>query len=243
MKKIVWTLVLVLVLCAFCTVNVMAASGCITDDANLLTETEEATLNAELSKLKSTYNVDVLVVTTFTTGDLSMEEYAVAHGAQGDAIVLLIAMEERDWSITGRGIGGGAVDINTIDDIGDVIVPDLSAGNYYDAFHSFAEECGYYLEVHIHGEPFPALKNFVICLIIGVVVALVVTGIMKGQLKSVRPKGSAADYVTPGSLNVTVAREFYLYRTMDRRPKPKSNSSGGGGGSRSSGSSHGGGKF
>ena len=75
-------------------------------------------------------------------------------------------------------------------------------------------------------------------MIIGLVIALIVTGIMRSKLKSVRHKVAASDYVRPGSMHVTVRRDFYLYRTVSRRPKPKS--SGGSSGSRRSG---GGGSF
>jgi uncharacterized protein len=71
--------------------------------------------------------------------------------------------------------------------------------------------------------------------VIGLVIALIVTGVMKGKLKTVRPKHAAADYVRPGSMDLRVRRDLYLYRTVSRRPRPKSTSSGGSSGSRRSG--------
>ena len=86
----------------------------------------------------------------------------------------------------------------------------------------------------------PVMSALVFSVLIGLVVALIVTGIMRGKLKTVRPKYVASDYVRPGSMNVRVRRDLYLYRTVSRRPKPKSSGSGGSSGSRRSG---GGGSF
>jgi uncharacterized protein len=139
-------------------------------------------------------------------------------------------------------VGYDAISNSDADDIGSCIAPFLKNGEYAAAFETFAEECESYIDVEINGEPFPFLRVLVVSLAMGAIVALIVTGILKGQLRSVRAKAGASDYVRPGSMNVTVAREFFLYRTVTRRAKPKSSSSsgGGGGGSRSGGSS---GKF
>ena len=78
----------------------------------------------------------------------------------------------------------------------------------------------------------PEVNTLLICLGIGLVIALIATGIMKGQLKSVRSQSAAADYVKSGSLQVTEAHDLFLYRNIVRHPKPKSNNSGSGRSSR-----------
>ena len=83
------------------------------------------------------------------------------------------------------------------------------------------------------------VMNIIIALIIGFVVALIATGIMRGKLKSVRAKYEAADYVRSGSMKVTESRENYLYRHVSRIPRPKD--SGSSTHRSSSGRSHGGG--
>ena len=78
-----------------------------------------------------------------------------------------------------------------------------------------------------------------IAIIAAIIVSSVGGGILKGQLKTVRAKAEASDYMKPGSLQLTEARDFFLYRHIDRREKPKNN-----GGSTthtsSSGNTHGG---
>lgn len=48
-----------------------------------------------------------------------------------------------------------------------------------------------------------------------------ITGIMRGQLKSVAKQHEAADYVRDGSFVVTNRRDIFLYRKLDKREKPK----------------------
>lgn len=81
--------------------------------------------------------------------------------------------------------------------------------------------------------PFNWFMNILVCLLIGFVIALVVVLIMRGKLKSVRMKDNATDYAVPGSMQVTDARELYLYSTVVATPKPKDNDSSSSGGSSS----------
>lgn len=81
-----------------------------------------------------------------------------------------------------------------------------------------------------------SLKWLGTSLIIGLVIAFIYTMYLKSQLKTVRRKPSASDYVVPGSMQLTQQRDIYLYANLKKTPKPKNNSS-----SRSGGSSFGGG--
>ena len=77
---------------------------------------------------------------------------------------------------------------------------------------------------------------------IGFVIAFIATAIMRSKLKSVRSKSGATDYIKQGSFRVTRANDFFLYRTVSRRARPKDTGSGGSSTHRSSsGRSHGGG--
>ena len=78
--------------------------------------------------------------------------------------------------------------------------------------------------------------SFIFALVIGNVLALIVTGVMKGKLKSVHAQRAAANYVRKGSMNVTESYEMFLYRTVEMRERPKSDSSSSSGSRESSGS-------
>ena len=133
---------------------------------------------------------------------------------------------------------------------------DLSGGYYYDAFSTYADMCdnyisgvqsGYYEEGEAYEEStvgnFPWGPAILVSLAIGLVAALVVTGFMRGQLKTVRRKAAASDYVRPGSMNVAYANDVFLYSNVNRTAKPKDNVSSGGSATHtsSSGTTHGGG--
>ena len=60
------------------------------------------------------------------------------------------------------------------------------------------------------------------CVIVGIVVAFIVTLIMKGQLKSVRQQRAASNYVVAGSFRLTARSDVFLYRNVVRRERPKS---------------------
>ncbi len=82
-----------------------------------------------------------------------------------------------------------------------------------------------------------SLKWLVIALLIGIVIAFIYTAYLKSQLKTVKSKASASDYIIPGSMQLTQQRDVFMYRNVKKTPKPKNNSSSG----RSGGSSFGGG--
>ncbi len=63
---------------------------------------------------------------------------------------------------------------------------------------------------HLPQEPFDPLWKFIISLGIGFLAALVVTGIMKGELKTVGSQARADDYVKRGSMNLTKTNDLWL---------------------------------
>lgn len=121
-------------------------------------------------------------------------------------------MEERDWYITTTGSAITAITDARRGNMEDAFLSDLSGGYYYDAFSTYADMCdnyisgvqsGYYEEGEAYEEStvgnFPWGPAILVSLAIGLVAALVVTGFMRGQLKSVRRKAAASDYVRPAA--------------------------------------------
>ena len=128
---------------------------------------------------------------------------------------------------------------------------DLARRNIAEAFHTYADQCDIFITQAYTGEPYDvntlpreplSIIWLGISLIVGFIIALSVTGSMKSQLKTIRREPAAGSYVVDGSMRVTENREFFLYRNITRREKPKSNSKGGSSTHRgSSGTFHGGG--
>jgi uncharacterized protein len=214
--------------------------------AGLLTESEADALEAKLEAIADKFSVQVAVVTVPTCDGEDHGVYAKQFYREGgyglgetkDGILLLIDMDEenRGWAIYGKALGADAMTSSVIESVGEDMTPDLKDGNYAAAFDTFADKCEERIDIAINGEPFDPVMSFIVALVIGVVLALIVTGVMKGQLKSVRSQRAAANYVRKGSMNVTESYELFLYRTVEKREKPKSSSSGSSGSRESSGS-------
>ena len=206
------------------------------DEAELLNETEVAQLNSKLESISKKYKAEIRVVTlsSMDGGDIDefleylYDESGFGYGENHDGVLLVVCMDPREYRILSNGFAGEAITSGDIDAIGEAFKSDLSVGNYADAFDTFADKCAYYLDGHINGFPFNTSKNLLICVGIGLVVALIVTGSWKGQLKSVRQQNQADAYVKPGSMHITTANDFFLYRTLTRTKKASNNSSGGG---------------
>lgn len=255
MKKRFFTAIFALMLCLSLAIPALAAVSLprLVDDANLLTVSQVRTLLNKLDEISTRQKMDVVVVTVDTLNGKSPRAYADDfydyNGYTFDGVLLLVSMEDRDWWISTSGYGITAFTDAGIDYIGEQFVSELSDENYAKAFDIFAEKCDEFITQARSGDPydrhnlpkdpFNVVIWLIVSLVIGLIVALIATGIMRGKLKSVRSKYEAADYVRSGSMKVTQAREFFLYRQVTRTPRPKD-----GGSSThrsSSGRSHGGG--
>ncbi|MCM1257700.1 MAG: TPM domain-containing protein [Roseburia sp.] len=234
------------------------------DGADLLSASEEAELSDLLNEISERQQVDIVVVTADSLEGESPRDYAddfydyndYGFGEEKDGILFLISMEERDWYISTAGYGITAVTDAGLDYMSEEFLPYLSDGEYARAFQIFARQCDDYITQAREGtpydidnvpdEPFSPLGTLGIALAAGFVTALIVTGVMRHGLHSVRSQSSADDYVKRDSLRLTKDYELFLYRNVTRRERPKQNtSSGRSGGSTthvsSSGRSHGGG--
>lgn len=248
MKKKIMSVVIAVLLCFLFSVSAFAVTPGerLYDGADLLTAEEESILNDKLDTVSEKYQVDIVIAAVDSVGNYSVDEYielffdenGYGYGENHDGVLLLLAMEEREYRILCNGFGAEAITLNESDSIGDAIVSSLSDGNYGDAFHEFIEKCEYQIDGEINGFPFPFVKRLIMAFVIGIIVALIVTGVMIGQLKSVKRQLAAAEYQKEGSLNITNSNEIFLYHTLTRQKREKEST-------RSSGSSRhvSGGKF
>lgn len=248
MKKRILSLTLCALLLAtalpFC---VGASASRLDDGADLLTLEEEQRIEQILDQISNQHGVDIAIATVNTLGGYTPDAYVehyydsngIGTGSQKDGALLLVCMADREYRILSNGMVGDAIDNSAIDSIGDNIADHLSDGEYAKAFETFAQACSYYIDGHLNGFPFPTGRNMLICLVVGLVIALIVTGIMRSQLKSVKRQQGAREYTKPGSMQLTHSSDLFLYRHVTR-VKVQSNSSSG----RSGGSRHvGGGRF
>ena len=213
------------------------------DEADLLTDSEEAALMGKLAAVSTGYEAQIVVVTIASMDGGNIDTYVdyvydsmgFGYGENYDGVLLLVCLDPREYRILSNGFAGVAIDPDDISKISDEIVGDLSDGDYAGAFNQFADECAYYLDGHINGFPFNAGKSLAISLIVGVVIGLIVAFVLKGQLKSVHSQSRAQEYVKNGSMHVNLSNDMFLYRTVTCTKKQSSSSSGSGGTARSKG--------
>lgn len=215
------------------------------DEAQLLSQSEQELLTEELERIRSEQGMDVVVLTKQSVGDHSAQSYAddyYDHNGYGDnGVLLLVAMEERQWHISTT---GRCIDLINVQELADNFLDDLSRGAYYDAFFAFAASCEKAMHVTpdaqepvITGRQTHAVvKTLLICFAIGLAAGLITVLIMKGKLKTVKYQSYAANYVTE-ELKLTQKSDLFLYHTTTRRPIPQNNNTH----NSSSGRSHGGG--
>lgn len=262
-KKRILTVLFALILCMVVVIPTFAASDLprLVDNADLLTDSEESTLLSKLNEISERQQTDVVVVTADTLDGKTPMDYAddfydyngYGFGADKDGVLLLVSLEDRDWWMSTTGYGITAITDAGIEYISEKFLSDLSDGDYADAFTTYAELCDDFFTQarsgqpydtgHMPKQPFNIARNLLIALIVGFVIALIATGVMKGKLKTVRFQSAASNYVKANSMNVTESRDMFLYTHVDRRAKPKDTDSSSGSSTHtsSSGSTHGGG--
>lgn len=230
------------------------------DGASLLSPSQRAELGDALDALSAELGFDVVFVSTDTIGWKTPSQYADdyydQHGYGADGILLLVNMGERDIYFS---TAGKCINIFTdygieylVDDVGEF----LTDGDYAGAVERFVDRCRVFAEEYENGEAFDvghrlppgagriAVYAF-ISVAVGLVVGLITAEVMRAKLRTVRPQPTASAYTRESSLNVTEARDVFLYSNVVRTARPKDSGSHGGGGSSthvsSGGVTHGGG--
>lgn len=240
------------VMFAACSVCASADAQYVCDYAGTLSAEENSALSDKLGAVSAELDMDIVVVTDSNTG-VSPRKYADDfsdyNGYGSDVILLFADPSSRDWYISTKGYGITAVTDAGRGYMAEQFKPYLSDGDYYTAFVTFADLCEDFVNQARSGSPYDTGNlpkgGFPFVLIpislgIGAVIALIICLVWRAQLKSVRARDSAVDYIRRGSFNVTRSHDIFLYSTLERREKPKDN-----GGSdthtSSSGAEHGGG--
>jgi len=251
----------------------------IADQADLLSDQEHVELEYTAQTLSEDYGCDVLIALVDSMDGAAAGDYAAMLNSgtwwnSEDAILFLLAMEEREWYIATFGDGIYTFTDYGIDMLGEAVVPYMSEGRYYDGFSAYlrmlpdyfqarqadapiddyAYDPGYRDEVAYYPqtERKTVLSVLPISLVIGLVAAAITLLIMRSAMNTRRKQRSAEAYLEPGSYDLRLCQDIFLYSNLVKTPRQQNTGGSGGrtgGGSsihRSSGGrSHGGrgGKF
>ena len=245
MKKLILIITAALLcLCMVLPVCADSTSPRLVDEADVLTSDEEAQLTALLNDISEAQQVDIVVYTAASLGgdsamvyaDNVFESFGYGMTADRSCILLLVCPQTRDWHITTAGMGITAITDIGLDYLSGQFIPYLSDDDYFSAFSVFAQVSDDLIDRARAGnpydaddlpkEPFPAVRNFFICLVIGAVAAWFITAGQKAKLNSVRKQEGAKTYTKNDSMCVTESKDLFLYRTVDRTVKADSSSGG-----------------
>lgn len=263
--------VLVLCLCLFLTfpLSVNAAlydedgtSQHVADQADILADQEQIYLEEMAQELSVASGCDILIATVEDLDGCTAGEYAAMLNSgnwwdSDNAILFLLAMEEREWYIA---TFGDAIYIFTdygIDALGDAVVPYLSNGSYYDGFMVYLSLLPEYFDAWQDGTPIDNYEYIAVpreqvgyytpaqrksfwsvlpaSLLIGLVVAAITLLIMRSSMNTKRRQHSAGNYLKPGSYQLRTHQDIFLYSNLTKTRRQQN--TGGSGGHRGGGSS------
>ena len=131
-----------------------AANLKVNDYANLLDLNEMEDIEDYIADLTSTYNMDIVIVTTTDTKGKTTPAYAddfydengYGYGANKDGVLLLFDMQHREVYISTTGLAISYLDDARIEVLLDVIFEDIGSQDYYACIQNFLEQLDAFLE-------------------------------------------------------------------------------------------------
>ncbi|MGN0658458.1 MAG: TPM domain-containing protein [Emergencia sp.] len=264
MKKRIIIIALTLLLALAAVPGLVFAEGSnnilFADPACTVSDAELESLNAKLDEISERQKCEVVIYTTRDYyGETAQEyadgyydQYSYGYGSDRSGILLVINSEERSYAISTCGFGITAFTDAGLNYIVEQIKPALSEGDYATALNTYADLCDQFLTQARTGEPYdngnlPGQEKKIDKVFVdipvgvgaGLLIAFILAGRDKSALRTVRRKEEAAQYLRPGSLQLTNRGEQFLYNNVETVVKESS-----GGGSTthtsSSGEEHGG---
>jgi len=234
-------------------VNVDRVLPLVVDNADVLTDEEEAYFLERCQTFTDEYKCEIAIVTITDLEGKTAQEYAddfydyngYGYGENKDGLLCLYLDGEegqRNATLTTSGTAQMNIGDDEIEDILLAIAGSAKFGEFKDAFD-------WYIDLSEEAvKPVPPLFWLLICLAVGMVIGLIITNSMASKNYSVHKKETAADYVREGTLMITGRNDIFRNTRVNVTPKPKSNSgrssdSNGSTHTSSSGRSHGGGSI
>ncbi|MBE7024422.1 MAG: TPM domain-containing protein [Ruminococcaceae bacterium] len=254
MKKIFSCLLLsLLLLSLFLPVYAAFENPPIVDEAGYLMQSELAELNEELDKIREKYDFEVAIYTesdmTSSTAEASADDIydyqGYGAGENDDGIMLYICSSTREYHFTTHGKGLTYFNSNGLKYLESIVVPYLSESDYYEAFEEYIETTDELLQMAKDGKPYNEKQYstkylvgvILVCLIAPLLIAWLMMRKKLKKMKTAVANDYAANYIKPGSMNIAVSRDLFLYSNITKTEKPKSSS---GTHTSSSGRTHGG---
>ena len=215
------------------------AENRVIDRAEALTSADKQMLEETISLIQQKHSFDVVLLTETSIGGAVPRVYAAdfyeaggyGFGENHDGIILLLVLGggvgNRDYTMVNTGRAIKIFNESAMDDLEEAILPYLRMSNYSSAFSAFVNGVDQRLAAYVPSAR--ALRVLPFTLLGGLVVGLIVSFILKYQMKTVRRQINATSYIREGSFDLSRANDLYLYTTTTRRRIETSSGTRGGG--------------
>ena len=215
------------------------------DDAQLLSDAEEAQLLAKLEEISARQKMDVAVITVAQLDGRTVEAYTddfydyFGYGQQNtkDGVMLLLSMGERELHMTAAGRGIRAfTDAGRAYILDECVMPLLGDGAYAEAFGEFAAQCDAFITQAKTGKPYDGSFMpkgefkplgfiwLISAVAAGAIITASVSGRLKKQMKSVERQRAAASYAVDGSLAITGRYDQFITTRRTQTPRAQKSS-------------------
>lgn len=209
------------------------------DDAELLSEKERNKLEEKCVETSKQHNVSICIITTpdFSGDDIKdwqrqyFSEHEMGMGDQQSGIMLAISMAERDWGLVGFGNAQSAFSTYGRERIGEIILDDLSDGDYYESFSKYVSLADEFLTEAENGTPYDhdhkykenIPVSFIIlgAFILSLAISLFVVLSWKRSMNTRIHQEGASEYFEQDSFSLTNRSDIFLYHTVSRTKRPK----------------------
>lgn len=209
------------------------------DGAGFLTDTQLEAVEDRLVKIREDYKVDVTVITeeemygetAMETADDYFDYNGYGVGENSDGILLYISKYPREYHFSTHGSAMEIFNDRGLVHLESEVVPYLKEDDYYGAVTAYVDTAEEMLEMAANGKPYNSrpLKEVLIAIAVAIfaplILAFVLTEMKLSQMNTAVKQDDAANYMKPGSMNLTASNDIFLYRTVTKSEIERSDDS------------------
>ncbi len=210
----------------------------VVDYASVLSESELEKLNSLADSTSNQYRCDVAVVFAESANGEKIQTFAddfydyngYGYGNDADGIMLVIAVNDREYATVTSGYGMNVATGNALDYLEESFIDDLAVNKWANAALDFISASGEILynakfaqqnNSQVKQTELNPIRLIPINIIIGLVIGFIAVAIMKSKHKSVSKKTEASDYLRSGSFKLTYTNDRFIRSQVNRIKKPK----------------------
>lgn len=224
----------------YISVNAAFENPSIIDEAGYLMQSELAELSVKLDEVRDKYDFEVAIYTESDMTSDTAEESAddiydyngYGAGENDDGIMLYICSDTREYHFTTHGKGIEYFNSRGLSYLESKVLPHLQEDDYYEAFDAFIETSEELIQMAQNETPYNESEhstNYIVSVIVICLTAppAVAFWMMRRKLKKMKTaveNNYAANYVKPGSMNISVSKDLFLYSRITKTERAKSSS-------------------